>query len=344
MLCPFSVGFSYVKRGGQVQKFRRTKYGLAATSAALVALGLTTGMSPYRSAEVVVDGRTIQGGTYATETVQSFLHQEGITVAGYDLVEPARATLLQSGMKIVVNRAKAVAIINGSQAAVTVHTLLGTVGELLRKLRISLDGEDSVSVPLSAAIKNGMTIEITRRSTEVKTRTEAIAYRTVRHPSSKYDAGTDVVVQAGHDGKMQFVTRLRFVNGKLASRRVMRRVVSQPVDEVIDVGTASAAPVVASRSDTSLVTSQVLTVVATAYADPGGHTATGASAGYGGVAVDPGVIPLGTKLYIPGYGYAVADDTGGAIQGYRIDLCFNSVAQAENFGRQFVKVYILGHS
>ena len=62
---------------------------------------------------------------------------------------------------------------------------------------------------------------------------------------------------------------------------------------------------------------------------------------YGVVAVDPKVIPLGTKLYIEGYGYAVAEDTGGAIKGNRIDLCFTSRAQADNFGRRNVKVYIL---
>ena len=62
---------------------------------------------------------------------------------------------------------------------------------------------------------------------------------------------------------------------------------------------------------------------------------------YGVVAVDPRVIPLGTKLYIEGYGYAVAEDTGGAIKGNRIDLCYTDRAKAEAFGRRNVKVYIL---
>lgn len=87
-----------------------------------------------------------------------------------------------------------------------------------------------------------------------------------------------------------------------------------------------------------------LIMVATAYAPGAGAgyiTATGKKARYGIVAVDPRVIPLGTRLYIPGYGYAVAADTGGAIKGNRIDLCFNTRAEAIKWGRRKVKVYII---
>jgi 3D (Asp-Asp-Asp) domain-containing protein len=72
-----------------------------------------------------------------------------------------------------------------------------------------------------------------------------------------------------------------------------------------------------------------------------GRTYTGKKAGFGTVAVDKRVIPLGTKLYIEGYGYAEATDIGGAIKGNRIDLCFETYREAEMFGRRKVKVYIL---
>ena len=72
-----------------------------------------------------------------------------------------------------------------------------------------------------------------------------------------------------------------------------------------------------------------------------GITATGAVAQRGIVAVDPDVIPLGTRVYIPGYGTAVAADTGGAIRGNKIDLCMESYGEAINFGRRSVEVYIL---
>lgn len=91
---------------------------------------------------------------------------------------------------------------------------------------------------------------------------------------------------------------------------------------------------------------RALHMVATAYSPgdgftPGTITASGLPAGRGVVAVDPDVIPLGTRLYITGYGFAVAGDTGSAIKGYRIDLGMNTVEEARQWGRREVVVYVL---
>ena len=84
--------------------------------------------------------------------------------------------------------------------------------------------------------------------------------------------------------------------------------------------------------------SDVMAMEATAYLPTDGSnagvTAMGIPATYGVVAVDPRIIPLGTKVYIPGYGEAVAADTGGAIRGYKIDLCMESYSEAMDFGRR----------
>ncbi len=91
----------------------------------------------------------------------------------------------------------------------------------------------------------------------------------------------------------------------------------------------------------------VMTMEATAYlptdGDGYGITATGIPATYGVAAVDPYVIPLGSRLYIPGYGEAIAADTGGAIIGNRIDLCMESYDECMNFGRRNVTVYVLNY-
>jgi peptidoglycan DL-endopeptidase CwlO len=87
--------------------------------------------------------------------------------------------------------------------------------------------------------------------------------------------------------------------------------------------------------------SRLLTVVATGYALPG-RTASGLPVGPGIVAVDPAVIPLGTPLSIPGYGQGIAADTGGAIQGARIDLWFSSNADALAWGRRTVTIAVGG--
>ena len=91
--------------------------------------------------------------------------------------------------------------------------------------------------------------------------------------------------------------------------------------------------------------SAALTMEASAYlpGDGGGSgiTASGIPASYGVAAVDPAIIPLGTRLYIPGYGEAVAADTGGAIVGHKIDLCMEDYGEAIQFGRRDVTVYVL---
>ncbi len=94
---------------------------------------------------------------------------------------------------------------------------------------------------------------------------------------------------------------------------------------------------------------KVVHLTATAYSpDPrdcwpykDGITAMGLKAGFGVAAVDPRVIPLGTRLYVDGYGYAVAADLGGAIRGRKIDLCFDTHERAKRYGRKQVKVYLL---
>lgn len=89
----------------------------------------------------------------------------------------------------------------------------------------------------------------------------------------------------------------------------------------------------------------VYSMEATAYLPTDGNglgiTATGIMATRGVIAVDPSVIPLGTRVFIPGYGEAIAADTGGAIRGNRVDLCMESYGEAMQFGRREVEVYIL---
>ena len=116
---------------------------------------------------------------------------------------------------------------------------------------------------------------------------------------------------------------------------VEKKVVTAAQDKIVEVGPKN---VVNGMSYSKAISAKV-----TAYTpyDAGctGITATGTKAGYGTVAVDPRVIPLGSKVYIPGYGTAIAADTGGAIKGNKIDLCYGS--NANDFGRRSCVVYIL---
>jgi 3D (Asp-Asp-Asp) domain-containing protein len=99
------------------------------------------------------------------------------------------------------------------------------------------------------------------------------------------------------------------------------------------------APAAAAAGPAPSVTdgTRTLTVSATGYSLQG-RTSTGLPVGFGIIAVDPNVIPLGTRMSIPGYGEGVAADTGGAVQGLTIDLWFPTLAEALAWGRRTVTI------
>jgi 3D (Asp-Asp-Asp) domain-containing protein len=118
------------------------------------------------------------------------------------------------------------------------------------------------------------------------------------------------------------------------------RLTAQTRPPAFTVSAINPAPVstpVSASTPAAAVTGRSLTVVATGYA-LGGSTATGLPVGWGIAAVDPSVIPLGTHMSVPGYGEAVAADTGGAVVGNTIDLWFPTVAQADQWGRRIVTI------
>ena len=174
---------------------------------------------------------------------------------------------------------------------------------------------------------------------------EPIPYPTLRKSSSELRSGTSRTVRAGIDGERRKVYRVTYkedeeVRRELESSRIVRR----PVTEVVAFGRRGSLP---SRGYFS--GRRTLTMIATGY-DPSpasnggnrsGRSAIGLRVGHGVVAVDPKYIPLGTRLYIEGYGYAVAADTGGAIKGNRIDLGHDSRRAAQQVGRRKVIVHIM---
>jgi 3D (Asp-Asp-Asp) domain-containing protein len=107
--------------------------------------------------------------------------------------------------------------------------------------------------------------------------------------------------------------------------------------QVVQSQSASAAPAAVGAAASVTDGTRTLTVSATGYSMPG-RTATGLPVGLGIVAVDPAVIPLGTRMSIPGYGEGVAADTGGAVQGLTIDLWFPTMAAALAWGRRTVTI------
>lgn len=159
--------------------------------------------------------------------------------------------------------------------------------------------------------------------------------------------GESKTLDDGAHGVAWVTERVTIWDGQVVNRQVLsRQVVHGATRRVVLVGTPKTlAQLRAAMPNVAL--GAAITMIATAYtadtatAAPTGYTATGILAREGVVAVDPRVIPLGTKLFVPGYGLALAADTGGAIIGNRIDLCMDSYDKAVEFGRRPVLVYIL---
>ncbi len=163
------------------------------------------------------------------------------------------------------------------------------------------------------------------------TQREPIPFSTVRKANAQLRSGSSRTVQNGVNGEKEVVFKVttRMDGVELHRDKVAERIVKKPVTEVIQEGQRGSLP---SRGYFS--GRRMLTMIPTTYnpyhcgGDGRGITATGLKARYGVVAVDPRFIPLGTRLYVDGYGYAIAADTGGAIKGNRIDLCVDSKHQA----------------
>jgi 3D (Asp-Asp-Asp) domain-containing protein len=138
--------------------------------------------------------------------------------------------------------------------------------------------------------------------------------------------------------------RSAYIDGLAATRRMNEREIAALVAEAQaarlrseEVAKAAAAATPFVVSERSAGSGRTVTVVATGYSMPG-TTSTGLGVGWGVAAVDPSVIPLGTHMTIPGYGEAVAADTGGAVVGSTVDLWFPTSAQANAWGRRTVTI------
>ena len=184
--------------------------------------------------------------------------------------------------------------------------------------------------------------------------TEEVSYNTVKRLNSSLEAGSVVTVREGENGEKNVRYRVKYENGEEVSRETVGEYVTKaPVDKVVEYGSKNASansPVNTGKLDYKYV----LTCNATAYdmsaEENGGYagqTATGVPLDKGVIAVDPRVIPLGSRVYIEAldgswsYGYAVAADTGGAIKGNRVDLCYRTRSECIQFGRRPCRVYVL---
>lgn len=225
------------------------------------------------------------------------------------------------------------------------RTVQTTVGATLKEAGMVVGPKDRVTPATNERVRDGLDITIVRVKESIEAETAYIAFDTAKTFSRGLRPGQTKEVKVGVNGEKKVYYRVRYEDGVQVSKtKVSAIVVRKPVDRVVSIGSKGRY-----TSRGVYRTSKVMKMVATAY-DPGprscgkyanGRTANGMRAGYGVVAVDPSVIRLGTRLYIEGYGDAIAGDTGSSIKGNRIDLGFDTYAQAIRFGRKVVAVHVL---
>ncbi len=167
---------------------------------------------------------------------------------------------------------------------------------------------------------------------------QTIPYSSEQIDDPTLERGLTKTVKAGKEGIARNTIKIIFYNGQEEKREIIStETLQEPQNRVVAMGSITSV----SRGSERLDFREAKYMQASAYTYTGFRTATGLNPSVGMVAVDPNVIPMGSRLYIEGYGYARAADTGGAIKGNTVDLFMESYSQCINWGRRSVKVYVL---
>ncbi|GAB4072105.1 ubiquitin-like domain-containing protein [Barrientosiimonas marina] len=298
--------------------------------------------------------------TYYTtaDTINEFLDNHDLTVGKYDEASEPAAAAITDGMDYSIDKAFDVTVEDAGEKRNIHPTTQQSVEELLTDNDIEVDDLDQVSPSLDATIEKGDDIKITRVEKSKETVDESIAYDTEKRDDDSLEKGKTKIVSEGQEGTVAKTYEVTTENGEAVDRQLMNKEVKQKSEnKIVAHGTKEkdtnvtklSAESSSNNQEAASSSKKELQMNATAYTvdclgcDGKGLTATGINLHENPhvVSVDPNVIPLGSRVWVEGYGNAVAGDTGGNIQGNRIDLHFTSQSKASSFGRQTVTVKVL---
>ena len=310
-----------------------------------------------KAVEISVDyNGDVQTVSLAKGTVADVLERTGIAPAYNEVVEPSLSTPVSDNLTVKVYKGKKLSITADGKTD-SVYVPNGNVCDVLNQLGYKLSNDDILSVDKDSNIEDADSITIKRVTYRNETETQSVDFETVKKNSKDVDLGKTKVQTEGKQGEALVTKKCKYVDGKkVSSETVDTKITKEPVDKVVLMGTkgSNVSNPVGTFTDmngNTVAYSSVVTGSGTAYTAPAGSlTATGVTAYHGGVAVNPNIIPYGSKLYIVStdgsfvYGYATAVDTGGALtSGTAIVDCFyNTYDECVSFGRRNVNVYIVG--
>ncbi|TSB45073.1 G5 and 3D domain-containing protein [Alkalicoccobacillus porphyridii] len=314
---------------------------------------------------VTLDGESNDVWTTADD-VSGLLEELSVQVKEHDEIEPALDTDITNNMTVQYDPAFLVTLKSDGEEQ-EIWTTSTTVADFLDKEQIELGDLDRVEPVLEDSLDENTDVQVTRVEKVTDVVEEEISFETITKDDGNLDKGKEEVLENGALGIVKNTFEVILEDGKEVSRELLEEeTVKESVDRVVAVGTLEQASTVASsepmkeeKTNTQIAGEVVeapaqkeeksFTMTATAYtagcAGCSGVTATGidlnSNRNMKVVAVDPSVIPLGSTVHVEGYGTAIAGDTGGAINGNKIDLHMPTKAEAERFGRKQVKVTIV---
>lgn len=282
------------------------------------------------------------------KTVEELLKDKQMEITKYDSVTPALDAPIENNEVIKIEKAFPILLQDGTKDMQVWSTSI-TVANVLENQHILLGEFDRVEPSLDQKINRNTTVKVIRVEKTEETIEQNTNFAVVKKQDSSLLAGEERVLQEGERGKVAKTFEVVKENGVEVSRNVTKEVMlKESTDQIVVVGTKQPAKAVG-LSNNEMVTASEYYVEATAYS-PFCDGCEGISAGgynyranpnMALIAVDPRIIPLGTKVWVEGYGYAIAGDTGGAIKGNRIDVLLPTEAAANEWGRKRVKIRIL---
>ena len=330
-------------------KAKNICYVTAVITVIIVAAVAVAGMR--KTITLNIDGKKETFVTYKG-TVKDVLDDKGIKINPKDNIQPSLESKVSENDIINLRTPVTVKItakgtcFDVETAEYTVKDMLKAENKTLKKNGVEFEENvDEVLPKLDTVIKNNLNIKIVNIETKEVKQTEPIKFDTIVENSADLDISVKKVKSEGVEGKKQITYNVIYKDGVEFSRKIKSaKTLFKPKNEVVIKGTGQ---FYASRSGENITYKKKVSCSATAYCT-GSITATGTTpvrsiGGLSTVAVDPSVIPLGSKLYVDGYGYAIASDTGGAIRGNKVDLYLNSLGECMNWGRRQVDVLVVAY-
>lgn len=291
-------------------------------------------MYVLRAIPIQVDDGNVPFTVHTTaQTVGEALREAEITLYLGDRVQPSLGSPVSTGLRVTIERSTPVSLqVDGRR--LKTRTRGKTVGDALAEIGVVISGLDEVSPPLETPLYDNVDIRVTRVQEEIVIEEDVVPFETVFVPDPNLLIDTQQVVNPGAEGITRRRYRVRYEDGQEVKRVLEDTWVAQePAQRVIAYGQKIVPRTAVTPDGQEITYWRKIRMLASSYSastagvSPDapwyGITRTGEPMRKGVVAVDPRIVPLRTQVYVPGYGFGQALDTGSAIQARRIDLGYD---------------------